>query len=205
MGTALGIPSHWELAYTRSDAELNEYFARVHEADELRRLVFAKTGDPLQIIVALLKQAWPGPVMIAIHPKTGRQFYAGIIRSGAPKLHFDNARYDVSPPLNCVSQLGLSIHLQSGGSGGHLKVYRGRGKDRGNTVASGRTPVGNYDLPYSSVEGLESDVIPCEPGDLVVTPNRLLHEVTPCERPDERLTVAAHIALMVDGSLALFS
>jgi hypothetical protein len=66
--------------------------------------------------------------------------------------------------------------------------------------------VGNYDLPGSLVEGVESCVVPCRVGDLVMAPNRLLHEVTEPQIPEEdRLSLSFHLALMATGKLAIFS
>jgi hypothetical protein len=205
--TAFPLPSHWEFRY-QVDGNWNDYFSRVAAADELRREVFfsALGEDPLERVADLLAQAWPGRVKRARHPKWGRPMYVGVLRSGCPKLHFDWARYDFEPPLDAAMQAGWSVHLRKGGAvGGELKMYRTYGVAPGNTVTSGRQPVGNYDLPRSLVDGVQSNVVPCEPGDWVLAANRLLHEVLPADRCEERLAFAGHVAWMRNGELWQFS
>jgi hypothetical protein len=48
-------------------------------------------------------------------------------------------------------------------------VYRVLAATPGYTPESGRTPIGNYDLPRRLVDGAKWDLIPCEPGDWVIT------------------------------------
>ena len=66
-------------------------------------------------------------------------------------------------------------------------------------------PIGNYGLSRELINGVETDTIPAKAGDLVFAPNRFLHEVTPAEHPEQRISIAAHVAWMGDGTLGQFS
>jgi hypothetical protein len=204
LGSALGVRSHWDYRYTLGREAWREYFPKAREAEAARKALFSEVGDPLEVVEATLRRIWPGPVGRMRHPRLGRELFAGMLRTGAPRLHFDWAPFDLEE-RDVVGQLGWNFYVFNPGPGGDLKMYRTLGLKPGNTRASGLEPVGNYDLPRELVAGAESDVIPCRTGDMVLAPNRFLHEVTPCDYEDQRLTVAAHVAWMRDGSLRLFS
>jgi hypothetical protein len=74
-------------------------------AEKLRREIFEPLGDPVKIVEDLLVKNWPGAVTIARHPQTGQKLYAGIIRSGTPRLHCDWMRWDI-PGFEAVMQAG---------------------------------------------------------------------------------------------------
>jgi hypothetical protein len=204
IGTVLDVPSHWEFTYVIEDsAAWHPYFAKVGPTTRLRRHLFRDIGDPVDRVTEMLAKAWGAPVYRM--RKFGKKLYAGLIRSGAPKLHFDWAPWDLGK-FEVVMQAGLNIYLANGSTGGDLKVYRTYGMSKGNTLSSNQAVVGNYDLPQALVQGVKSATIPCRAGDLVVAPNRFLHEVTETDGPEQnRLSLSFHIALMADGSLAIFS
>jgi hypothetical protein len=204
IGTVLDIESHWEFMYVlENDAAWKNYFRKVAATTRLRRRLFAGVGDPVDRVAAMLAKAWGAPV--GRLRKSGKQLYAGLIRSGVPQLHFDWAPFDI-PEREVVMQAGLNIYLHNGRTGGDLKVYRTYGMTRGNTASSGSEVIGNYGLPHSLIEGVESRTIACRVGDLVVAPNRLLHEVTPTNIPhQQRLSLSFHVAWMNGGNLAVFS
>ena len=204
LGSPLGVPTHWELRYTRNAAGWAEHFAKLRTADLARRRLFAKTGDPAAALVGMLQRVWPGKVSRMRHPRYGRELFFGLLRSGVPELHYDWAPFDLEEP-NVVAQLGWNLYVFNPGPGGDLKMYRTMGMTPGNREDSGLEPVGNYGLSPELVEGVESDVVLCRTGDVVLAPNRFLHEVTPCLYGDQRLTLTAHVALMRDGSLRLFN
>jgi hypothetical protein len=103
-------------------------------------------------------------------------------------------------------QAGLNVYLRSPGPGGDLRVYRRLGMRAGNTAQSGVAPVGNYDLDHELVEGVAFDTIPARTGDLVIAPNRFLHEVTATARKEEeRIAFGVHVLWMLDATLRLFS
>lgn len=204
IGTNLDVPSHWEFRYT--GANWNDYFSKVKPAKALRRKLFSHSPDPITIIIKILRNAWGRAVRIAKHPTYNKEMYAGIIRSGAPKLHFDWAGFDL-PGMQIVAQAGANIVISNFKKGGNLLMYQTYGMKEGNTIDSGERVIGNYDLPRQMVEGVEMQEIEYEIGDLIIAPNRFLHEVTKLndEPEDNRIMLSTHIALMVDGSLALFS
>ncbi len=204
LGTVYGVPSHWEFEYTEGDWD--SYWGKADAGEAMRREDFSSVGDPVGTWTALLSAAWPQDVVRARHPSTGRMLYAGLVRSGAPLLHFDRAPFDFPDFGRDVAwQLGINIILREGGCGGDLRVYRQLGMAPGNTADSGESPVGNYGLSERLVEGIPSDDIPCRAGDLVITGNFFLHEVTPCTMPSRRLTVSTHAVWLRDGTIALFS
>jgi hypothetical protein len=94
----------------------------------LRRRLFAEIGDPVERVTDMLGKAWGRPVVRV--RKYGKQLYAGLIRSGAPKLHFDWAPWDI-PEEEAVMQAGVNIYIANGGSGGDLKIYNIYGMTRG--------------------------------------------------------------------------
>lgn len=205
LGTVLGIPSHWEFAYTGPPNEWESYFPLVGPANALRRELFAGLPDPVRAVSELFGEAWShSPVPNATHPRYGREVYAGLVRTGVPKLHCDWARWDF-PSLPVVMQAGWNVYLQNPGPGGDLKMYRRLWTHPGEKADSGASRVGNYDLPRELVADVEAETIPCRTGDLVLAPNRFLHEVTPCADPESRTTVAGHLVWLQDGSIAQFS
>lgn len=174
----LDISSHWEFEYTKDDAAAwQAYFPRVRPMLELCRRLFTDVGDPVDRIAHAFGNTWGKQVRRARHPQYDQPLFAGLIRSGGPRLHFDWAPFDL-PGLEAVMQAGANVYLANFQQGGHLKVYRTYGMTKGHTKASGVLPIGNYDLPHALVEGVESVTIPCGVGDLVLAPNRFLHEVT---------------------------
>jgi len=164
IGTVLDIASHWEFTYRLGDdaKAWDDYFRKVGPTTALRRRLFADVGDPVDYIVEALGRAWGKPVQRMC--KFGRKLYTGLVRSGAPRLHFDWAPFDL-PAMEVVGQGGVNVYLFNGRTGGDLKVYRKYGMTKGNTEASGEEIVGNYDLPRSSVEGVESYTLECRTGD----------------------------------------
>lgn len=206
IGTVLDIPPHWEFEYVLEDENAWQgYFSRVGPTTRLRKRLFSDIGDPVERVSEMLSKVWGASVQRVRHPKFGRKLYAGIIRSGAPKLHFDNAAFDL-PGTEILGQAGANIYLKNFTQGGDLVTYRTFGKDKGNTLSSGKKPIGNYDLSPSLVEGVESCTVPCRQGDFILTPNHLLHEVTPGDGPeDDRLVLSFHLIWLKNGSLAIFS
>ena len=206
IGTPLDIPSHWEFRYMEQpEAAWFDYFRKVGATTKRRHSLFEGIGDPLERIVGAIRKAWGATVQHVRHPKFGWRLYAGLIRSGAPALHFDWAPFDLGLS-EMVLQAGANVYLSNFKRGGDLKVYRKYGMSPGDTISSGKPVVGNYDMPHSLVDGVESRTIPCEVGDFVIAPNRFLHEVTPGGEPEEkRLVLSFHMGLMCDGSLAIFS
>lgn len=205
LGTKTGIPSHWEFHYTGRD--WCEYYPLVEVANEKRKQLFGEWGDPVELVTEMLQSVWHSKVGIAMHPSSGKSLYAGLIRNGVPKLHVDWVHWDM-PGFDAVMQAGWSIYLNNPGPGGDLAVYRVLGMEPGLTAENARHSsgvIGNYGLPRDLIRKAEVDVIPCQPGDWVITPNRFLHEVTPCPVPNERMSIAAHVAWMGDGTLAQFS
>jgi len=207
IGTVLNIPSHWEFAYVlNSEAAWQDYFRKVPAMTRLRRKLFAGIGDPVDRLVNRFGKAWGAGVHRARHPQFGKQLYLGLIRSGAPKLHFDWAPFDLPGGSEVVMQAGANVYLSNFPQGGDLKMYRTLGMNKGHSIASGEKVIGNYDLPHSLVEDVQSHTIRCGVGDFVIAPNRFLHEVTPGNAPQEdRLTLSFHVAWVGNGTLALFS
>lgn len=207
IGTALDIDSHWEFEYTKKrDSAWVDYFKKVGPTTQLRRRLFAETGDPIGRAVRIFRQAWGAPVRRARHPHFNRSLYVGLLRTGAPKLHFDWAPYDFPALKEVVMQAGANIYLSNFGVGGDLTMYRTYGMSKGNKEGSGEQVIGNYDMPHSLVEGVESCTVPCRVGDFVIAPNRFLHEVTQGDAAEQkRLVLSFHVAWMGDGSLTVFS
>lgn len=204
LGSALGMHSHWEYRYLKSESEWPEYFEAGAKANATRKKLFAKVGDPVEAMLAMLMRAWPGRVSRLRHPRLGRPMHAGMMRTGAPLMHYDWARHDLNDS-DVLAQLGWNLYVFNPGPDGDLVMYRKLGEAPGNTAASGAPLVGNYDLPRSEVRDVERDVLYARTGDMVFVPNRYWHEVTPCAYENERLTVAAHVVLLRDGSLGVFS
>lgn len=207
IGTALAIDSHWEFEYTtKPRSAWTNYFKKVGPTTQLRRRLFAESGDPVDRIVRIFREAWGAPVRRARHPKFNRQLYVGLLRTGAPRLHFDWAPYDFPALKEVVMQAGANVYLSNFHVGGDLTLYRTYGMTKGNKEASGAKVIGNYDIPHSLVEGVESCTVPCRVGDFVIAPNRFLHEVTKGDAAEEsRLVLSFHVAWMGDGSLTVFS
>jgi hypothetical protein len=207
IGTALSISSHWEFEYQiEDDAAWLEYFRKVGPTTRMRRKLFAGIGDPVDRIVEILGQSWPGPVRRALHPKFNRRLYVGLLRTGSPRLHFDWAPFDLPSLKDVVMQAGANVYLSNSLTGGDLKIYRRYGMLKGNKASSGKEVVGNYDIPHAAVAEVESCIVPCRTGDFVIAPNRFLHEVTPGDSPEKnRLVLSFHVAWMGDGSLTVFS
>lgn len=205
IGTAFDI-NHWEETYiVESERAWHGYFRKVGSTTRLRRQIFrkAKVFDPVDQVVQMLAMGWGAPVSRL--SKCGKKMYAGMIRSGAPKLHFDNGLFDVGE-IEVVGQGGINIYLANGKRGGDLRVYRKYGMTKGNHASSKNVVIGNYDLAHSLVDGIEACTIPCRVGDFVVAPNRFLHEVTPPAQGEEnRLSLSFHLALLANGKLAIFS
>jgi hypothetical protein len=207
IGTVLNFPSHWELEYIKGGKQAwQNYFKKVKTTNQLRKELFSECGDPIFKLQSILRKAWNGPVHVAKHPTYKKDLYAGLIRSGAPRLHFDWGRYDL-PGLEIVAQAGANIPLSNFQRDGDLVVYRKLGMERGKDASSGSKVVGNYDLPHDLVANVESHKIEYGIGDLIIAPNRFLHEVTDNgqEPQTNRILLSVHVAWMGDGSLALFS
>lgn len=207
IGTALAIDSHWEFEYTsKGQLAWSDYFKKVGPTTRLRRELFAETGDPVDRVISIFREAWGAPVRRARHPEFNRQLYVGLLRTGAPKLHFDWAPYDFPALKEVVMQAGANIYLSNFNVGGDLTMYRTYGMTKGHKEASGEAVIGNYDIPHSAVDGVESRTVPCRIGDFVIAPNRFLHEVTTGDVAEEnRLVLSFHVAWMGDGSLTVFS
>jgi hypothetical protein len=206
IGTVLDIPPHWEFEYVLEDENAwLDYFSRVSPTIRLRKRIFSEIGDPVEYVSNMIGKVWGKPVQRVRHPKFKRKLYAGLIRSGAPKLHFDNASFDL-PGTEILGQAGANVYLKNFAKGGDLTTYRVFGKDKGFKLSSGMSTIGNYDLSPSLVEGAESRTVPCRQGDFILTPNHLLHEVTKGMGPEEdRLVLSFHLIWMKNGSLAIFS
>lgn len=206
IGTVLDIPPHWEFEYILEDETAwSDYFPRVGPTTRLRKRIFSEIGDPVELVTEMLGRAWGSRIERLRHPKFRRKLYAGIIRSGAPRLHFDNAAFDL-PGTEILGQAGANIYLKNFVRGGDLVTYRTFGKEKGHKLNSGLSPVGNYDLPASLVEGTQSCLVPCRQGDFILTPNHLLHEVTPGDGSEEdRLVLSFHLVWLKSGALAIFS
>lgn len=207
IGTALNISSHWEFEYRLEDQSAwVDYFKKVGPTTRKRKQLFADIGDPVERIVNIFRNAWGAPVRRARHPEFHRQLYVGLLRTGAPRLHFDWAPYDLPGLKDVVMQAGANVYLANFDVGGDLTVYRQYGMTKGNKESSGEKIVGNYDLSHSLVKGVEACTVPCRVGDFVIAPNRFLHEVTPGNSAEEnRLVLSFHVAWMGDGSLTVFS
>jgi hypothetical protein len=205
--TDLDISSHWEFEYRiEDDKAWVDYFKQVEPTTRLRKELFSEIGDPVERIVKILRKVWGAPVKRARHPEFNKQLYVGLLRTGAPKLHFDWAPYDMPSLKDVVMQAGANVYLSNYQVGGDLTIYRRYGISKGNKQSSGEQVVGNYDLPHELVEGVEECTVHCGVGDFVIAPNRFLHEVTPGNSAEEnRLVLSFHVAWMGDGSLAVFS
>jgi hypothetical protein len=149
IGTVLDIPSHWEFTYQiEDDKAWLPYFNKVGSTTRLRRSLFEGIGDPVDRVVEIFAKAWGAPVRRM--SKSGKKLYAGIIRSGAPRLHFDWAPYDLSD-YEVVMQAGVNVYLANGKKGGDLRVFRKYGMMKGHPASSGEKIVGNYDLPHTTL------------------------------------------------------
>jgi hypothetical protein len=206
IGTLLSIPSHWEMGYINaSEKAWFEYSRRTSYFTKLRRQPFAGMPDPYDEITRALGRAWGSPLTRLRHPRYGFRLHAGLIRSGAPRLHFDWAPFDLGAH-DIVLQGGANLYLANFREGGHLKNYRRYGMNPGATAGSGEKVIGNYGLSDEMVAGAESATIECGVGDFVLCPNRFLHEVTPGSEPEEnRIVLSFHVGLLSNGTLAVFS
>lgn len=127
LGMQLGPPSHWVYRYGTKEWG-RDYFEEVLEADRRRQAMFDHAQDPVALLEELLRARWPhGPVGRATHPAFGRRLFAGAVRAGAPKMHFDWVPYDLRG-MRVANQAGGNLYLRNDGPGGDLRVFQKLGR-----------------------------------------------------------------------------
>jgi hypothetical protein len=177
---------------------LDNYFdtAESVDADLRRRFQDAGIVDPLELLMAVLRFMWCGPVEVA--RQGDRQYYAGVVRSiaeGAPP-HHDNAHR--RPGLSIAeteSQGSILLYLRMPPAGGGLKVYHKRG--------TRLDPVD--EIGFEHVAGVEFSGVTPSMGDVVIIPSSCFHAVEPVIGEGERVTISSFFGPLPDGRLVLWS
>lgn len=177
---------------------LDHYFREAESADAELRNRFEAAGivDPREIMIALLKHMWAGPVEI---PREGdRKYFAGVMRSVTEGTipHVDFAQRTPDLAIGKVlSQGSILFYLRMPPAGGGVRVFDKRPA----------SPMPFDGLEWEGVAGLEFAGVTPAAGDVVVFPTTYAHAVEPVIIEGDRVTVSAFFGPLPDGRIILWS
>ena len=170
------------------------YFAKVAQADALRKQVFKESGDLLLDIINTIEASWPAKVEIACEEDLGKQYFAGLVRViNKALVHFDWAPKDAIgwSVSQITAQLAWNLFLQIGDQGGCTRVYHKQWQ----AIDEGYHIAGSY--AYDAAVVHESEYIEIAPrqGEFVLFNSRNFHEVDANISTRERITLSSFIGL----------
>jgi hypothetical protein len=180
-----------------------EYFSKVHAADQARELLFATTVDPVMLLVDALSEGWGDSVEVAREPD-GHSYFAGVVRViGQALIHCDWAPRDaVGWTIGSASaQLSWNIYYSLSEGGGETTVFRRPWSIDLEPFAN----IENYGYTPEAVDGCCRQVIAPRQGELLLFNSRNLHSVNAASGAGARITASSFIARMPSDTLVLWS
>jgi hypothetical protein len=182
------------------------YFAAARQAIAETDAVFARSFNPLDRLMTMLRAQHPSDVAIAVEPD-GRRYFAGIIRKSNEglALHADFAPYQAPDYMvDCVAaQLAWNFYAEVPPVGGVTTLHDALwtwNRSRTGEVAE------NYPLPMESVAGARTYAYQPKAGEAWFFNSRNPHRVSPpATSTADRLAVACFIGRLPDGRLTLWS
>lgn len=184
----------------------SEYFEAVRKANVDLHQVIARTFDPVQRLMALLRKVYPASIGIAQEPGMG-EYFAGIIRLAGEgvDLHVDYAPFN-TPDYTIRSidaQVGWNFFAEETGEGGRTTVHNAPWNP---PLVPGEIPK-SYALDRDIIEGAPTFTYAPTVGDVVIFNTRNPHEIgagTPAPGKD-RVSIGSFIGRMPDKSLVLWA
>jgi hypothetical protein len=185
-----------QFEYSHNSEQKKEYFAKVPQANAVRKEMFRQSGDLVPRVVRCLREVWGENAEIATEEGTREQYFAGLVRvlSEPLLLHYDWAPFD--GPAWTISQISAqstwNIFLQTG-LGGATVVYDRPWKNESDEIYA---ISGSYEYEHLAVKGAYSVRITPRAGDLILFNSRNFHEVEETKGEMERITVSSFIGLI---------
>lgn len=180
-----------------------EYFDKACAANEVRARLFAKTADPVVLVIDALSEAWGSSVELAAEPD-GRSYFAGVIRIIEEALiHCDWAPRDAAGWAvgSTSAQLTWNIYYTLTESGGETTVFK-----RPWTVdLEAFANPGDYGYSPTAVEGFDRQVIAPDQGELMIFNPRNPHCVSRALGAGQRIAASSFIGRMSSDTLVLWS
>jgi len=156
-----------------------DYFAQVAPAyRDVEALQRTAGFDPLDRMVACLRDNWPERVSIATEPGFDRFFAGGIkTRTSGSDLHYDFAPHTASDFMigTVRDQLGWNLYLDLPAHTGHTIAYNRAVPRDGPRLGSG--PARGLGIDRSWIEDVESFTFRPAVGEVVIINTRYPHEV----------------------------
>jgi hypothetical protein len=158
-------------------------------------------GDPMDLAIGRVRQAWNGPVEPA--RSEGNPMFAGMIREipeGA-KLHFDEITREFPGTLDQTpaSFLSLNWYLSMPEAGGETSVYKHPWHPRDERHRDG------YGYSETVVENDPVATAHPETGDALIFDTRNLHLVRPVSGSGRRVALSFFLGITGHGALQLWS
>ncbi|MFD9698198.1 hypothetical protein [Lentzea sp. NPDC059081] len=178
------------------------YFEQAAKSNLRRQEVFARSGDPVELVSSALAAVWPRPVSVAEEPAVGG-YFAGLVRMIREGLvHCDWAPHD-APGWSIGeidAQITWNVYLQLPQDGGATYVY-----DRPWDESAEEHAIPDS---YGYDDGLVADRarVRIEPaaGDLTFFNSRNFHAIERSSGSD-RISVSSFVGRHRDGRLVLWS
>lgn len=179
------------------------YFAKVAEANALRKRAFGQSGDLLIDVISAISASWTKKVGIAFEEDLNEYYFAGLVRViNQALLHFDWAPKDAQgwTISQISSQLAWNVFLQVSDTGGSTRVYHKfwQESDEPYHIA------GSYAYAQQAVKECECIEISPRQGELVLFNSRNFHEVDATASTRERITFSSFIGLAQKTGELLF-
>lgn len=186
-----------------------DYFAQVAPSYRDIGALFAAAGfEPLQRMLACLRDNWPQPVDIAAEPGFERYFAGGIkTRTSGSRLHYDFAPHTAADYAigRVRDQLGWNLYLALPRNTGHTIAYNRAVPRHGTPMGSG--PARGLELDRKCIENTESFMFRPAVGEVVIINTRYPHEVIVDDLAagEWRVQTSAFIGRLPDDQLILWS
>ena len=173
-----------------------------HAADAVRtRAALLRGGDPMDLALARLREAWGGEVEPAL--SSGRPMFAGMIReiSHGAKIHFDEITREFPGTLDetPASFLTLNWYLAMPAGGGETSVFKHRWRPADEQYRD------SYGYLETAVAGEPVATLRPEVGDAAIFDTRNLHVVRPVSGEGRRVSLSFFLGITGRGPLQIWS
>ncbi|MHA1563761.1 MAG: hypothetical protein ACTSX7_00490 [Alphaproteobacteria bacterium] len=186
-----------------------DYFAQVAPSyRDVGALLSAAGFEPLDRMLAHLRDIWPERVSIAAEPGFERYFAGGIkTRTSGSRLHYDFTPHTASDYVigSIRDQLGWNLYLDLPQHTGHTIAYNRAVPRHGAALGSG--PARGLGIDPGWVEGAESFTFRPAVGEVVIINTRYPHEVIVegLAAGEWRVQISSFIGRLANDELILWS
>jgi len=191
-----------QFEHRHGEANKAGYFEQAAKSNLRRRQVFARSGDPVELVIGELAAQWAGGVTIAEEPD-GIKYFAGLVRViGEGLVHCDWAPHDAPGWLigEVDAQITWNIYCQLPADGGTTYVYN---RPWDESAEEFLIP-DSYGYADGLVAACSRLAIVPSPGDLTFFNSRNFHRIERSTGID-RITVSSFVGRHPDGRLVLWS